>query len=141
MTNNLNKLFLICLMMICTTTVFAQNKFNPAQFSAERQKYITEEAGLTQQEAAKFFPLYNEMMEKMRAIHKKLNNLKKTKPTTEAACRQAIVQRDAFEVHMKEIERTYHVKFLQVISASKLYDVLNAEGKFYKNAFKKTAKK
>ena len=96
---------------------------------------------LTQQEAAKFFPLYDEMSDKLRAIHKQIKALKKSKPTTEAACKKAIEQRDAFEVQMKQIERTYHVKFLQVISAKKLYDVLNAETRFYKNAFKKSAKK
>ena len=88
----------------------AQVKFDPAKFKADRQKFITEEAGLTQQEAAKFFPLYDEMSDQLRAIHQQKKALKKSNPTSEAAYRKVIEQRDALEVKMKQIERTYHVK-------------------------------
>lgn len=141
MTMTLKHLFLVIALLTSCLGIQAQGKFDPAKFKADRQKYITEEAGLTQQEAAKFFPLYDEMSDKLRAIHQQKKALRKSKPTTEAAYRKVIEQRDAFEVRMKEIERTYHVKFLNVLSAKKLYDVLNAETRFYKNAFKKTAKK
>jgi hypothetical protein len=141
MTMTLKHFFLVIALLTSCLSIQAQGKFDPAKFKADRQKYITEEAGLTQQEAAKFFPLYDEMSDKLRAIHQQKKALRKSKPTTEAAYRKVIEQRDAFEVRMKEIERTYHVKFLNVLSAKKLYDVLNAETRFYKNAFKKTAKK
>ena len=138
---NLKHLFLVIALLTGCLGMQAQEKFDPAKFKADRQKFITEEAGLTQQEAAKFFPLYDEMSDQLRAIHQQKKALKKSNPTSETAYRKVIEQRDALEVKMKQIERTYHVKFLNVLSAKKLYDVLNAETRFYKNAFKKTAKK
>ena len=141
MTVKIKYLFLLIALLTCSMGMQAQEKFDPVKFRADRQKYITEQAGLTQQEAAKFFPLYNEMSDKLQTVHKQIKTLKNSKPTSEAAYRKIIEQRDACEVKMKEIERTYHTKFLQVLSAKKLYDVLNAETQFYKKAFKKTVKK
>ena len=134
-------LFLLITLLTCFLNIQAQEKFDPAKFKIDRQRFITQEAGLTQQEAARFFPLYNEMSDKMQAVHKQIRSLYKSKPTSEAACRRIIEQRDAYEVKMKEIERTYHVKFMRVLSAQKLYEVLGAEMRFYRNAFKKTIKR
>ena len=141
MTIKLKHLILVIALLTTCLGMQAQEKFDPAKFKADRQKFITEEAGLTAHEAAQFFPLYNEMSEKLLAIHQEIKALRKSKPTSEAACKKAIEQRDAYEVKMKEIERTYHAKFLKVLSAKKLYDVLNAENRFYKRAFKNKAKK
>ena len=41
-----------------------QQKFSPEKFDAELQEFITNEAKLTPQEAAKFFPIYMEMQNK-----------------------------------------------------------------------------
>ena len=40
---------------------------------------------------------------------------------------------------MKEIQAQYHKKFLHVMPASKLYDVLKAEENFHRQAFKRVA--
>lgn len=123
-----------------TFCVQAQN-FNPEKFCKDRETFVMKETGLTQQEADKFFPIYNEMFEKQRAIHKQLKELKKNKPTTEAGCKQAIIKQDNLEMQMKQIEKNYHAKFLTILSASKVYDVLAATQKFYKQAFRKAANK
>ena len=38
-----------------------QQKFSPEKFQADLENFITNEAGLTAEEASKFFPLYREM--------------------------------------------------------------------------------
>ena len=46
-----------------------QQKFSPEKFQADLEQYITNEAGFTPEEAAKFFPLYREMQKKQRVVY------------------------------------------------------------------------
>lgn len=117
----------------------AQKGFDPEKFRADLHKYITAEAHLTPAEAEKFFPLYDEMKAKQMKLGKGTGR-KCKKPTTEAACRAAIVKADEIELKRKQIERTYHLKFLKVLPASKLYDVLVAESKFHRKVFRDVAR-
>lgn len=39
------------------------------------------------------------------------------------------------------IQKTYHEKFLQILPAKKVYDILNAEDRFHRQMFKRTANK
>lgn len=117
----------------------AQKKFDPAKFRVDLHKYITAEAHLTAAEAEKFFPLYDEMKDKQMKLHKESKGCHK-KPATEAACRSAIIKSDDIELRKKQIEKTYHLKFLNVLSASKLYDVLHAEGKFHRKVLRDVAR-
>ena len=102
---------------------------------------FTPEACLTPKEASKFFPVYSEMLSKQRAIHKKMRNLKRIKPTTDSECKKNIKKRDEYEIEIKEIQRTYHEKFMQILPAQKVYDILNAEDRFHRQMFKMAAGK
>lgn len=133
-------LFLLIAFCAYTGVADANTKFDPAKFKAELHKYIIAEAHLTRDEADKFFPLYDEMKQKQMKLHKGMGHHHK-KPTTEAACRAAIINMDNIELKKKQIERTYHLKFLKVLSASKLYDVLRAEARFHRNAFRDAARR
>ncbi len=131
---------LLCF-IVCALSVSAQHKFDPEKFRAELHRYIVAEAQLTPAEEKKFFPLYDEMRDKQRALHKKTRAIRKQNPTSESACRSAIVQRDNLEVQMREIERTYHQKFFKVLPATKVYQILVAEEKFQKRTFKRLRNK
>lgn len=111
-------------------------KFSPEAFDAELQMYITKEASLTQQEAAKFFPIYKEMQQKQRALFGKQRQIGKDKPSDEMGCENAIRKRDEIDFELKRIQKSYHDKMLKVISASKLYDVIKAEDNFHRQAFR-----
>lgn len=118
-----------------------QRKFDKEKFNAELTQYITTQASLTPQEAAAFFPLYEEMQAKQRVLFQKKKKSGKTKPAEEKTCKQVILENDRLEIEMKEIQAQYHKKFLNVLPASKLYDVLKAEEHFYRRAFKRVAHK
>lgn len=135
------KNILTFMIAFCFSAVFAnaQKKFDPVKFRADLHKYIVAEAHLTSAEADKLFPLYDEMKDKQMELHKEGRNNNK-KPATETACRAAIIKMDDIELKKKQIERTYHLKFLKVLSASKLYDVLRAEAKFHKKVFQEVAR-
>ena len=107
-------------------------KFSPEKFQADLEQFITKEACLTPQEAAKFFPIYKEMQAKQRTVYERQRQLGFGKPADEKGCEKNIRQRDEYDLELKRIQQTYHNKFLSVISASKLYDVLNAEDRFHR---------
>ena len=134
----MNRLTFIIFSLMLVLTVVAQEqrpaspKFSPERFQAELEQYITKHACLSQKEAAKFFPIYKEMQAKQRVIYERQRQLDKVKPADEKGCETAIRQRDEYDLELKRIQQTYHNKFLTVLSASKLYDVLKAENGFHR---------
>lgn len=133
----MKRLLLFSVFMMLTVCASAQHKFDPVKFRAELHQYLIAEAGLTQAEQKKFFPVYDEMREKQRSLHHKMRAIRHQKPTTESACRSAITQKDNLDVQMREIERTYHQKFLKLLPATKVYTILAAEERFHRREFKK----
>ena len=114
-----------------------QQQFSPERFNAELQEFITKEAKLTPQEAAKFFPIYKEMQQKQRALFERQKQLGMAKPEDEKACEKAIRERDEIELELKRIQQTYHKKFLEILPASKVYDILQAENRFHRRMLRK----
>ena len=115
-------LFTLSVAFLLSVSAFADEpqKFSPEKFQAEMEQFITKEACLTPEEAAKFFPLLREM-------HKN-------------DCKKVVQQRDVYELELKNIQQTYHNKFFSVLPASKVYDVIKAEDRFYRRAFKNWSK-
>lgn len=114
-------------------------RFSPEKFQADLEQFITKEACLTQQEAARFFPVYREMMKKQRCVFERIRKLGKNKPADEAGCMEVIKQRDKLELEQKKIQQTYNNKFLAIIPAKKLFDVIKAEDRFHRCMLKKSS--
>jgi len=110
----------------------SQQKFSPEKYQADMEQYLAKEAGLTPQEAAAFFPLLREMQKKQRAIYNQMMAESKIKPADEKACKKVIQKRDQVELELKSIQQTYHNKFLSVLPASKVFDVIKAEDQFHR---------
>ena len=115
--------------------------FTPERFQAELEQYITRKAGLSPKEASKFFPVYSELLKKQRSIYDELKKLKRIKPTSDIECKKNLMRRDKFEIEIKQLQRTYHEKFMQILPASKVYDIVKAEERFHRQAFKRAANK
>lgn len=126
----------IMIMVVLGASAEEQQKFSPEKFQADLEQYITTEAGLTNEEAAKFFLLYREMQQKQRVVYNKIHELFKL-PHDEASCKRAVQRRDQLEIELKQIAQTYHNKFLRVIPASKVIGTIVAEDKFHRRAFRK----
>ena len=127
---------ILMLMVALDASAEEQQKFSPEKFQADLEQYITTEAGLTNEEAAKFFPLYREMQQKQRVVYNKMHELFKL-PHDEASCKRAVQRRDQLEIELKQIAQTYHNKFLRVLPASKVIGTIIAEDKFHRRAFRK----
>lgn|SRR5574344_80732 len=126
---------------VLSLSLNAQGQFDPEKFKADQEQFIVQEACLTPQEAAVFFPLYDEMKKKERAVFDRMRNIGFVKPATEAGCYLAIQEHDKMDIALKKIEQTYHNKFLKILPASKVYDIIQAEDKFHRIMLKRFAKR
>ena len=133
------KLIYLLISLMFTLNIGAQNqqKFSPEKFDAELHEFITSQAKLTPQEATKFFPIYKEIQGKQRAIYEKQRILGMQRPHDESSCLKAIRERDAIDLELKRIQQSYHEKFLEIMPASKLYEVLQAEDRFHRRMLRR----
>lgn len=139
----MRKILITLLMALTMNTVMAhtnQMKFDPERYNAELQQFITKEAALSPQQAEKFFPLYNEMQQKQRSLFQQIHRLKRIKPTDEQGCKENIQKCDELDMQIKELQQQYHNKFLKVLPASKVYDVLKAEDKFHRQMLNRASR-
>lgn len=137
------KKYLLMLLVMVTMTIQAQTQehrqFDPAKFEAELEHFVTTEAQLSQQQSAKFLPLYREMRKKQMANFGKQQQAKRTDWNDEKACEEAIRQHDQSEIRQKEIQKTYHEKFLEVLPATKVMRIIRAEDKFHRQTMRRVA--
>jgi hypothetical protein len=100
------------------------------------EQYIAREACLTPKEASEFFPLFDEMLRKERALFDQMSNISRVKPATEKGCADAVKKRDELEIQIKELEQQYHNRFMKIMPASKVFDVIKAQNHFHRQMFK-----
>lgn len=134
------RVMLLFVAFVVALQMFPQDKkpkFSPEKFKADMEQFIAKEACLTPEESAKFFPVYDEMQKKQRAVFGRMRRIGRVKPTDEKGCREAIETRDRLELDLKQIQQTYHNKLMTIIPASKLFDVIKAEDKFHRRMMNK----
>lgn len=143
MTERLLSLVLLLTLALAAPAQKPKNncRFSPDEFKANLEQFITQHACLTPQEAAKFFPVFNEMKQKQRALHDEMRNYKRIKPCSDSECKRYVEKMDDIEIEMKQIQRKYHDKFMQILPPCKVFDIINAEDKYYRQTFKRMADK
>lgn len=140
----MKKLIVLLVMMCGLVPVLraadgCNQRLSPAEFRAKQKAYITEKAGLTKEEAVKFFPLYFELQDKKKEQNDKAWKLirqGKDEKTTEAQY-DAIMEGvyDA-RIASDRLDKTYFEKFKKILSAKKLYLVQKAEMRFHRELLK-----
>ncbi len=136
----MKRILLVVMSLAVVLTVGAQEKnekFDAKKFRAELESFIIKDACLTPKESSAFFPLYDEMNRKQRGLFDKMRRLGKLQPASNEECRKVIMERDKLDVELKKIQQTYHGKFLQVLSAKKVFDVLKAEDRFHRRMLRR----
>lgn len=129
--------FLACMLLVSAQP--GNTKFDPKAFQARMEQFITTEAGLTPQEAEAFFPVFREMQKKQRVLFEQQQRQRHFKPVGDDACKEAILKSDENELQMKELQLQYHKRFFKILSPSKVFDVIKAEAKFHRQAFRTMA--
>ena len=103
-------------------------QFSPEAYKKHLEQYITEHAGLTQQEGQKFFPMLHEMMAKQREVQGKRHaNLRKgNEAKNEVDFEKLLNQNAELSIEESRIELMYYKKFHRVLSWEKIYKVNGA---------------
>ena len=136
---------LIILIMVCglMPRLWAidgcDQRLTPEEFRAKQQAFITEQAGLTQEEADKFFPLYFELQDRKKQLNEEAWKLLRQggKENTSEAQYEEIM--DGFydaKLAVDRLEKTYFEKFQKILSFKKIYMVQKAEMKFHRDLVK-----
>lgn len=138
-----NRVLAVALMLVTTLALAAQEAkkprppFDPKRFEAELEQFITVHASLTPQEASKFFPVYRQMMKKMRAHFDEMRRYHFVNPADERGCADAIRRQDELDIEMKQLQQEYHNRFMYILPASKVLSIIKAEEEFHRQAFKR----
>lgn len=109
-------------------------KMNMADYEKRKKEYVTKEAGLTQDEASKYFPLSNELTQKKFKLHRshrdKVQRIKDNSNISDEEYRRML--EDDVDVKLKEAEldKEYSAKFEKVLSPEKLFKAQQAERDF-----------
>ena len=124
------KKLIILLIIVCGFTpalraVGSPNQhLSPKEFRAKQQAFITEKAGLTQEEAAKFFPVYFELQDRKKQLNDeawKLLRSGKDEKTTDTQYGEILEGVYDARIASDRLDKTYFEKFKKILSCKKIY--------------------
>jgi Spy/CpxP family protein refolding chaperone len=138
----------LSLLLLASNLAFAQHPDhddedidgpNGEKIEALRAAYITQQLALTTSESQTFWPLYNEMRDKEKAMRKaaRPNLKKKVGELTEAEADELINKHLDLETQIANLHREYYAKFKKVLSAKKLVKLPMAEREFKRTLLEK----
>jgi hypothetical protein len=108
------------------------------EFEAQKVAFFSQEMKLTPDEAVKFWPLYNEMQEKIRdAFGPARPPRERDTGLTDQQAREGIETLLAVEETLLKIRAEYYRKIMREISPRKVWLMLDAERNFHKQLVKK----
>lgn len=125
-------------MLLISFTGMAQRQFDPQTIELIKTRkiaFLTEQIGLTSQEAQKFWPVYNELEKSRYALMDKKRELERGLETPKPGMTDAEYRKIAIEIagmHSKEgkLIEEYNLKLLGILPAEKVVKLYLAEGKF-----------
>ena len=142
----------LCLFAVLPIIAQGQNKhkgsFNHDEFRKKMELFITEEAGLTPEDAQKFFPIFREMKEKQMKLGHKIKKLKKDPlddddddeddddDKDEDEWAEAVIEIEELKVKQAQIGETYIKRLCKIISGEKVFKALKAEDTFHRQILK-----
>lgn len=129
---------LLTIFAMCLTSTVAQNK-GPEILRKEFQKFVIEQAKLTEKEAAEFFPIYNECQLKKQALNSRIWKLRKDaigKQLTEKEYQYILEEIAKLKIQIAELDKTYLELYHKVLSYKKIFDVQGAESRFHRELLK-----
>lgn len=108
-------------------------QFSAAEYWQQQKAFFTEKAGLTEEESNAFFPLYNELQQKKRELSRETRRFMREAAAAGASEEQSLKAIEAqaeTNIKIAELEKEYLKKFKEVLPASKILKVQNAEEQF-----------
>ncbi len=134
----MKKLILFTLLLVIAGIQIQAQKLTREEFIEKKRAYITEQAGLTEAESIKFFPLYFELRGKIRSLENTSHEdaLKKAKPS-EQEYSAVLEKRYDNRIESARLEKEYYYKFRSFLTNEKIYKINKAEIDFHRTILKK----
>lgn len=139
----MKKLIILFALLLGLNNIWAvdgtDQKLTPDEFRAKQKAFITQQAGLTDDEAAKFFPVYFELQDRKKQINDNAwNLLRKGKDdnTTETQYGEILEKVYDSRIASDRMEKAYFLRFKKILSCKKLYEVQRAEMRFHRELLK-----
>jgi hypothetical protein len=129
-------LFITISILYAFVPIVAQNRrMSPDEFQAKQKAFIIEEAKLTPEEAARFFPLFFKLQATKRALMdkgwKSMRSLRDGN-VSEAKYAQAVTQMVDSRITTDKLDRLYLSKYARILPYSKIYKIMHAEMDFHR---------
>lgn len=135
----MKKILVLFLFQLCAgISLMAQQergKFNPEEFRAKLEAFITQEAGFTPAEAQAFFPVFHKMKEEQRALQREIFTLKRIPMDanpSEKDYANKIQRICELNTRMSQIQESYYRKLAKTVSAQKVYKAMLAEDVYHR---------
>ena len=143
----MNRFIIIITLFFACLALQAQEKkecMSKEQFRERQKQYFVDKADLTQEEAAKFFPLYFELQDKKFSYNKemwdKMHKIRESKNVSDAEYSRITEDLIKTRLTIDELELEYLRKYKKVLSPKKIYFIQRAEMKFSRELLKGAGK-
>jgi len=136
----MKRIFILIIIQLCTSlcTMAQQQerwKFNPEEFRAKLEEFITKKAEFTSAEAQTFFPIFHQMKEEQRNLQKEIFTLKripKDANPSEKDYTNKIQRICELNTKMAEVQESYYKKLYKAVPAQKVYKAMLAEDIYHR---------
>ncbi|TGD79575.1 hypothetical protein [Hymenobacter wooponensis] len=143
--NYLLRSFLVVLLATISLTATAQapashqDRLN--QLENAKIAYLTDKISLTQDQAQKFWPVYNDFTTKRRELNRQMRQLRTTSPDglTDQQIKTNLDQAMAMREQEVKLERDYFNKFQKILSIRQVGKLYSAERDFTREVIKRVA--
>ncbi|MGL4993233.1 MAG: hypothetical protein ACRC6R_03730 [Bacteroidales bacterium] len=140
--------FIVFVVYSClfSSSAFAQDKdlrnADKERFKHEKMAYLIKEVGLTTEESGLFFPIYNEMQDKIfnlqRDVRERTKDFRKNQDKiTDKEYLDAVDKLIMIECNQAELESKYYKQFGKILSPKKLYKLKIAERMYPLHLFRR----
>ena len=129
---------IVAILLLTMPSMAQENKrprFNPQEFRAKLETYITQKAELTQDEADKVFPIFEEMKKKQHDAMKAEQELRRKgngEFDSDKDYQAALEKITEQKVKSAKIEAEYYKKMCKSISARKVFLIKRADDEFHR---------
>lgn len=139
----IQKLATLLIISCISISIQAQDRkksgFTKEEFRARQEAYLMQKAEITQEEAAKFFPVYFELQDRKKAVNDKAwEQARKGKdPKTSDAEYEQIIEGIVKErIEADKLDLEYLQRFKKILSPKKIYKLQRAEIRFHRDILK-----
>ena len=135
---------LICL-FFSFSSIFAKKRFSKDEFKQKRTEFLKRELDLSAQEAAKFIPLSEELMDKKFLLNKEAReeaqSLRGKSNVSDAEYEQVIDTWVNNRVKAAVLEKEYYQKFKRILPMRKLRKYQEVDMKFMRSVMNRPEKR